>query len=532
MKSLIYRRWDGKTPPFSLKRSEVVDKFMENIMKGLSSDMALMTLMWEGFSMSGMDFRVMSLKEMVEELRKQMLDLFSKYSLEKAFDDPTSDLRTVLTRETGGRLKVGLDMPPSFEQLPRGLLQRLRYLENFEFLDNCAKEMFEYWNGRRDDILELYEFYSQYNEYFTGPQYLNFDEAFEVMKQFKAMNELEKQIMAGEFEKVDLEELTRILGKEAGESFNIMLQLPGMLSEAGVARFENDQFNLTPRGMRTLGEKAFGNVYRQMKRDRIGRHEGNAPQSGEIEPDSSRPFQFGDRFDLDINTTILKAVAKPGAISGTGEIQLSADEFYVREREQQITSTTVLLLDLSWSMSFGGRFEAAKKVALALDHYVRSRFPKDKIHVVGFSTTARELKGNELASVIWDTANPYTNLQGGLRTAMQLIRKSGNRNNRVLVITDGQPTAYYDSEGHLHVEMPMDMFGLSHNAGKATLAEVRRVTAAGMNIEIFMLDDSPVLVEFSRQICRINRGRAVLCLPDQLGKAVVFGEIKRRGGKV
>jgi uncharacterized protein with von Willebrand factor type A (vWA) domain len=80
--------------------------------------------------------------------------------------------------------------------------------------------------------------------------------------------------------------------------------------------------------------------------------------------------------------------------------------------------------------------------------------------------------------------------------------------------------------------MPMDMFGLSHNAAKATLGEVRKVTAAGMNIEIFMLDDSPVLVEFSRQICRINKGRAVVSMPDKLGRMVVVEEIKRRGGRI
>jgi len=41
---------------------------------------------------------------------------------------------------------------------------------------------------------------------------------------------------------------------------------------------------------------------------------------------------------------------------------------------------------------------------------------------------------------------------------MDLIKKSGNRNNRVIVITDGQPTAYYEGE-HLYVELPDNMFG-------------------------------------------------------------------------
>ena len=33
MKKVIYKKWDGTQEPFSLKRKDIVDKFMENIMK-------------------------------------------------------------------------------------------------------------------------------------------------------------------------------------------------------------------------------------------------------------------------------------------------------------------------------------------------------------------------------------------------------------------------------------------------------------------------------------------------------------------
>ena len=148
----------------------------------------------------------------------------------------------------------------------------------------------------------------------------------------------------------------------------------------------------------------------------------------------------------------------------------------------------------------------------------------------GPGSSSRELKGKDLALAAWDMEQPFTNLQAALRLAMRLIRRSGNRNNRVIVITDGQPTAYYIHE-QLHLELPNMMFGISPNACKATLEEVRKVTAQGMNIDIFMLDNNPVLVEFTRQISRINRGRAVVCVPGELGELVLIEEIKSRGGK-
>jgi uncharacterized protein with von Willebrand factor type A (vWA) domain len=405
------------------------------------------------------------------------------------------------------------------------LLEKFRSLENIRFINQESREALDYWKGREKDIRDLYEFYSRYAHQFRGEVSLDFDQAVELMRQFKAMEELQNQILTGRLTKVDPEALRDMLGEEAERSLHILLQLPSMLKEEGVAEVDHGVFDMTPKGMRTLAELAFGKLYEQVKRDRQGGHRGNAPQTGEILPDSSRPYEYGDRFDLDITKTILKAVSQRP--QRDKNIQLNPDDFYVREREMQITSTTVVLLDLSWSMSWEGRFEAGKKVALALDHYIRTRFPKDKLHIVGFSTEARELKGKELALAVWDPEQPYTNLQAGLRMAMKLIRRSGNRNNREIVITDGQPTAYYRGP-HLHVELPQNMFGISPNACKATIGEARKVTAQGMNIETFMLDDNPVLVEFTREISKINGGRAVICVPDELGKLVFVEEIKRR----
>lgn len=528
MKSIFYSEWDGTQLPFTLKRQEIVDRFMENIMKGMGPNMSLAEMMWEGFDMSGMDFRVMGLEEMLQELQKMKEDLFGKYNLESAFDRPIDEIKDLLDRESMTRTQRGQEQSPSYEELPPGLLEKLREFRNFQFQNKESKEAFDYWQDRQDDIRDLFDFYSKYALQFNGDESLDFDQAVELMRHFNALDNLQQQIMNGEFNQISAEDLQRFLGQQAADSMNILLQLPQILNEEGITRVEQGRLEMTPRGMRSLGELAFGKFYEQFKRDKQGGHRGNAIQTGEIEPDSSRPYRFGDRFDLDITKTILKAVSQTG---GLEKLSLSPDDFYVREREPLITSTTVVLLDLSWSMSWEGRFEAAKKVALALDHYVRTRFPKDKLFTIGFSTEARELKGKDLALSVWDAYNPYTNLQGGLRLAMQLIKRSGNRNNRVIVITDGQPTAYYRGS-HLHVELPNRTLGISPNACKATIGEVRKVTAQGMKIETFMLSDDPPLVEFTREISKINGGRAVICVPDDLGQLVLVEEIKRRGGRI
>ncbi|MBW1709578.1 MAG: VWA domain-containing protein [Deltaproteobacteria bacterium] len=529
MKFFRYLPWDGTQLPFALKRKEVMDAFMENIMKGMNPNMSLAQMIWDGFPLAGMDFRVMGLEEMLKEIQQQKRDLFSQYNLEKAFDKPIDDLKRLMAEEAMTRQQKGEESSPLFEDLPPGLLEKIKSLENFPFMNEFSQEAFNSWKERRDEVLELYEFYSEYSHKFQGDESLDFDQALELMRQFKSLDNLQKQLLNGQFQSIDPKMIKDLMGEEASRSFAILLQLPEVITEEGIITFDKAGFHMTPKGMRALGELAFGQVYFQVKKDKQGGHLGEAPQSGEIEPDSSRPYQFGDRFDLDITKTILNAVSRPPMADG--RLHLSPEDFYVREREQRITSTTVILLDLSWSMSWEGRFHAAKRVALALDHYIRTRFPKDKFYIIGFSTEARELKGKELALAVWDWGQAYTNLQGALRLAMKFIKRSGNRNNRVTVITDGQPTAYYIGS-HLHVELPNSMFGISPNACKATLAEIRKVTAQGMNIDTFMLDDNPVLVEFIRQISKINGGRAIICVPDSLGELVFVEEIKRRGQKI
>lgn len=530
MKFFAYKRWDGSQSPFSLEKKEIVDQFMDNILKGLSPNMSLAQMLWNGFPMAGMNFRVMGLAEMIQELEEQKKELFSQYHLENAFDKPMEDMTFLLADEAMTRMQKNMPPSPAVDDLPPGLAEKLKDLADFTFENPDSRHLFEEWQSRQKDIVDLYDFYGKYADAFTGDESLDFDQAVALMRQMESLEKLQQQILSGQISKIDLQELAQALGDAAKESMNILIQLPDIISDQGVAEFNpKTGFSMTPRGMRALGETAFGKIYQHARKDRAGGQPGNAPQSGEIEPDSSRPYEYGDRLDLDITKTILNAVSKRAFADG--EVRLSHEDMMIRDRERRVTSTTVILLDLSWSMSWEGRFEAGKKVALALDHYIRTRFPKDKFHVVGFSTEARELRGNELALCVWDADRPYTNLQGGLRLAMQLIKKSGNRNNRVLVITDGQPTAYYE-ENRLYVELPDGMFGVSPNACKATLAEVRKVTARGMNIETFMLDSNPVLVEFTHAIAKINRGRAVMCMPNELGELILVEEIRRRHGKI
>jgi uncharacterized protein with von Willebrand factor type A (vWA) domain len=208
-------------------------------------------------------------------------------------------------------------------------------------------------------------------------------------------------------------------------------------------------------------------------------------------------------------------------------LALKPDDFEIYENDYGSSASTVLCLDMSWSMSWEGRFAAAKKVALALETLIRSKFPRDYFSIVGFFTRAVELKLKDLPEASWNMGDPFTNLQDGLRLASDLLRRHPSRNQQIIVITDGQPTAYFLNK-RLHCEWPLSFGGISMRAAQETLKEVERVTRHGITINTFMLDDAPSLRAFVEKMTQINRGRALYTRPDHLGEYMLVDYLSKK----
>ena len=166
-----------------------------------------------------------------------------------------------------------------------------------------------------------------------------------------------------------------------------------------------------------------------------------------------------------------------------------------------------------------------------MDHLIRTRYPRDHFFIVGFYTRARELRVHELPELSWNMSDPFTNLQDGLRVAQRLIDRHPSPNRQIIVITDGQPTAYFIGQ-ELHVEWPSGYGGISPRAVRETLREVQRVTAQRITINTFMLDDAPELMRFVEGMTRINKGRAFYTTPGQIGEYIMVDYLQRKRQRV
>jgi uncharacterized protein with von Willebrand factor type A (vWA) domain len=111
--------------------------------------------------------------------------------------------------------------------------------------------------------------------------------------------------------------------------------------------------------------------------------------------------------------------------------------------------------------------------------------------------------------------------------AERLIARRPSRSPQILIITDGQPTAYH-ADGQLHAEWPMGLGSVSPRAVAETMKAVHRLTKRAVTINTFMLDDAPELVGFVERMTQVNRGRAFFTSPERLGTFLTLDYVGKR----
>ena len=324
-------------------------------------------------------------------------------------------------------------------------------------------------------------------------------------------------------EKVDADALRDLAGDDAVDDLDQLQELTRALEEAGYLDRESGRLELTPRAARKLGMRALTDIFSRLRREGFGGHALPTAGRGGEPTDETKRYEFGDPFAVDINRTLFNAMARGGA--GT-PVRIGPEDFEVSRTEETTTSSTVLLLDMSRSMLLRGCSSAAKKVAMALHTLIHTKYPRDKLYVVGFAYYARQLKPESIP-----TLSPYefeygTNLQHALIIARQLLGRSTGGNKEIVVITDGEPTAHIEG-GQVEFAYPPTL-----RTVQSTLREVGRCTREGIVINTFMLERSRYLSEFVDLMSRVNRGRAFYVEPEHLGEYVLVDYVNKKSKRV
>ncbi len=407
------------------------------------------------------------------------------------------------------------------DSLPADMRQQLQDL----LMDKIADpELRDEMSELAQNLEFLYPQRDLRNQYpFRGDEEIDLSKAMDLMGDMQDLDELERQLertqYGGDIDDIDMEKLRELLGEEAAETLEELKKFLEILEQAGYIRKRGNSWELTPRGTRKIGQAALGEIYAQLKKEQAGKHKVADPGRGVERSEDTKAYEFGDPFHLHLEKTIMNALRREGA---TVPVQLQKEDFEVWKSEQLTQTATVMMVDLSWSMALRGSFQAAKKVALALQNLISTQFARDSLYIIGFSAYARELKADQLPYVRWDESVLGTNMHHALMMAQNLLAKHKTGTRQIIMISDGEPTAHIE-HGRSFFSYPPSPITI-----RETLKEVKRCTQKKITINTFMLDRNYYLKEFVNQMAKMNKGRVFYTTPDHLGEYILVDYVRNK----
>ena len=502
------------------KYQELVDQMRQSMMNQFFNQMQQMMQEMSSGDMSRMQEMIQDLNDMLERARMgedPRFDEFMQKHGDMFGDDPPQSLEELLEQmqRQGAQMQNLLDSLPSEmrNQLGEMMQQMMDQAGLGQELARLAANV--------EALAPTRDMRNQYP--FRGGESLDMQAAMGLMDEMGRFDEVERMLeqaaYSGDLSNIDLDLVEEMLGADAREAIEQLAQMMQELEDQGLLRRKNKSWELTPRGNRKIGEKALAEIYARLRKQQFGKH--NLPETGRYgdRADDVKEYEFGDPFHLDLTGTIGNALQRGGPQS---PVSLVPDDFQVYRSETMTQTATVVMLDLSWSMALRGSFQAAKKVAMALNNLIRMQYPRDSLYLVGFSAYARELKADQLPYVRWDETVLGTNMHHALLIAQRLLSKHKIGTRQIIMITDGEPTAHLE-QGRSDFAYPPSPVTIHK-----TLREVQRCTRKDIVLNIFMLETSYYLKEFVGQVAKINQGRVFYTDPDRLGEYLLVDFVTHR----
>lgn len=322
----------------------------------------------------------------------------------------------------------------------------------------------------------------------------------------------------------------------------------GMLDKDGKGRLR-----LTPRAVTKMQRKALMEVFANLRQGEREGHERMTPGQGGERIDGNKPYQYGDPVsELDLHQTLQSALIRHGLPKSKSEggplIRFDEHDFHLHLHEGMTSCSTIVLLDMSGSMMRYGRFLSAKRVAMAMQALVRSRFPQDSIDFVGFYSGA-----SRIPEIVLPLAMPkpvtiydyqvrlkvpmdqlpkapqhFTNLHMGLQLARRILRQRTSENKQIFIVTDGQPTAHVEGD-FVYLLYPPDS-----RSTMATLKEAVLAVREGCRISTFALIEDywgMDWVSFVDQLTKLTRGVAFYTSSGELASCIMESYLSGRKKK-
>ena len=270
---------------------------------------------------------------------------------------------------------------------------------------------------------------------------------------------------------------------------------------------------ITSKTERAIRQQALNTIFGKIKRSGAGNHKSKSPGIGDEHTGDFRAYQFGDSLD---KVSMTESIKNAQINNGIDRFNLTENDLIVEETLHKSQMSTVLMIDISHSMILYGedRITPAKKVAMALAELITTRYPKDTLDIIVFGNDAWAIQIKDLPYL---QVGPYhTNTVAGLQLAMDLLRRKGNTNKQIFMITDGKPSClrlpdgqYYKNSNGLDKYIVDKCYGMAQQARKLHIP-----------ITTFMIAQDAYLMQFIKAFTQANQGKAFYTGLKGLGEMI------------
>ena len=275
---------------------------------------------------------------------------------------------------------------------------------------------------------------------------------------------------------------------------------------------------------RLLRKHVLKHLFGKLKKTKKGNHKTKFSSSGVDDNLNIKGFEYGDPLDRILLTESLKNAI---ISSGENDLTLKKEDIVVWDSNHNSQMSTVLMIDVSHSMILYGedRITPAKKVAMALVEYIKTKFPKDTIDILSFGDEAKPINIKDLPYL---KVGPYhTNTVAGLDLAFDILRRKKNNNKQIFMITDGKPSCMFTKDGFYKNSAGLDNFILDQCYNRARIAKKNNIP-----ITTFMIASDPYLQTFVKKFSEVNNGKAFYTGLDGLSEMVFEDYDKNRRQKL
>lgn len=534
-------------PPPDMVSGAFEHLLMYGDMRELSEEELARAVRIDPSQIAGLGPSLAALREMLLERKRKILE---KYETKRVEEEARRSYRN-----EGERLKPPAELRKAFERAFEEEqfheLEKLWYRAGGE-KSEFARRLLRLAERLSDKYL-VDELAAKYE--FTGRTPLTVPEALAIKDELEQIDKLLKQLEEAaknaQIGIIDLEELAEFaepgdMEKLAELQQQIQEYLREMAEQQGLQRTRRG-YQLTPKAYRLFQRKLLEQIFSQLQPSRTGRHQGPVVGEGAVELQHTKPYEFGDSVaQMDIPASLTNAMLR----SGPGlPVRMKAEDIEIHRTRNTPKCATVVLMDMSGSMRYGGLYINVKRMALGLDGLIRREFPGDFLQFVEMYTFAKPRHLSDVAGLLpkpvtvfdpvvrrrYDMSREnmsehmvpphFTNIQHGLQLARRYLALQDTPNRQIILITDGLPTAHFEAE-QLYLLYPPHP-----QTERATLREGQLCQRDGITINLFLLSSWSQThedVQFAYRLAESTQGRVFFTAGRDLDRYVIWDYVTRR----